>query len=636
MAEDTSYKPISDYGAVGNLRTVALVARDGSIDWWCAPHMDSPSVFCALLDPQRGGQFSVRPRGGRPVAQRYLEDTNVLETELGGDGGHLSVIDFMPLAGDLDGRGDRAWAPPVLCRVLTSPPEVGVDVELSWAPRFDFARARTEMHRTEHGAVAEGGGERLWLEGLPLGAAVTLADDGEGPVCRARFRLGAGRRVPLVASLGERAPLGERVIEAMAATVEAWRRWLHKHEAGERQWAAPHARLAMRSELLLKLLVHADTGGLVAAPTASLPEEIGGVRNWDYRFAWLRDSALVAQSLIAIGHTAEIKAFLRWAEEVSRPQIERGVEPCVLYALRGEDPAPETTLDHLAGYAHSRPVRIGNAAASQLQHDVLGDLSSSAYELLRRNDIEPDISDEVAEMLCVVADQASSRWREPDHGIWEMRTGPHHYVFSKAKAWDALTRAISLQRAGILRGDVDRWREARREIERDVAARGFDEERGAFVMAYDKRELDAANLQLALTEFLAADDPRFAGTLDRTLATLTERGLVYRYLADDGLPGDEGAFVLCTFWLVDALALCGRSDEARQIFDGIAGRANHLGLFSEQIEPTTGRFLGNFPQAFSHVGLINSLLYLAYAEGRPLPIRSLVGTREHRREADLM
>ncbi|CAN5787209.1 glycoside hydrolase family 15 protein [soil metagenome] len=629
MAQDGTrgYKPIADYGAIGNLCTVALVARDGSIDWCCLPQFDSASVFAAILDARRGGYFRIAPAAAGRAERRYLEDTNVLETRFPAQGASLTLTDFMPLWGNIKGR-QGSHSPSEIHRVLHC--EGGdVDVEIEWAPRFDYARTPTRIHRAEGEWIAEGGDERLVLGGVTGGE---VSDDGFGPVLRACLHLGAGERAAVVMRRGMPG-LGTSVEDStrlLERTAETWRGWVHRDDDGTRHaWAGGLLPQVVRSELALKLLIHADTGAMAAAPTTSLPETIGGVRNWDYRFTWIRDASLTGQALMSLGHAREATEFLLWVERVSEACAARDSAIQIMYGLRGELELPEEELSHLEGYRGSQPVRIGNAAHSQLQLDIYGELLDSAYELARRG---VDLDESLREFLTAVADRAAGAWHRTDSGIWEVRGEPRHFVYSKLMAWVALDRASHLADRFGLRGDAGRWRQERDRLREDVLRHGYNPEVGAFVQSYGSTELDAANLLIPLHELLPFDDPRVQGTIDRTLEQLTENGMVYRYIADDKLPGKEGTFGLCTYWLVDALALSGRLDEAWEIFEGMTSRGNDLGLFSEQIDATSGEFLGNFPQAFTHVGLINSALYLGYAEGRPVPEPALIGTPEHRRE----
>jgi GH15 family glucan-1,4-alpha-glucosidase len=622
----SGYQRIEDYGAIGNLRTVALIGLDGAIDWCCLPNLDSPSVFAALLDDGRGGRFRIAPERVQRREQRYLEGTNVLETMLEGEHGRLVITDFMPLSGSIDGCGGSRTEHAVyrLLRAEGGP----VEVVLEWMPRFDYAQAPTQVMRAEGGFLAWGGSDSLVLAGVPEG--LEIAEDHLGSVVKGRFELRSGERRAIVTSWGAEAlDVGLDAVQAsLEETVATWRGWLGKDgTTGDRSWAGEHRDAIVRSELALKLLTNADTGAIAAAATTSLPEEIGGVRNWDYRYVWIRDAALTAQALFALGHQADAQAFIGWVERAAQAgEHDWGLQ--LVYGLHGEQELDEAELPHLEGYRRSAPVRVGNGAVDQLQLDIYGELISAAYELHRLGGrLEP----EIRSFLPHVADQACASWHQPDYGLWEQRNGPFHFVYSKVMVWMALDRALKLAGEGVIRGDTERWLSTRQRIRDEVLERGFGPELGAFKQSYERSVLDASNLLFPLLEFLPVEDPRVQSTLDRTLEGLTENGLVYRYKAYDGVAGGEGAFGLCTFWLVDALALSHRRDEANEIFEGMLGRANHLGLYSEQLDPTTGAYLGNYPQAFTHLGLINSALYLAHEEGRDTPVPAPIGSDEHRR-----
>jgi GH15 family glucan-1,4-alpha-glucosidase len=627
------YKPIEDYAVIGNLRTVALIGRDGAIDWCCLPQLDDSSVFGALLDAKRGGRFRISPRGLERGEQRYLENTNVLETAFETDGARLCVTDLMPLRGDI-GNGSGSEAPPEIHRILHV--EGGeVVVEIEWSPRFDYARSETRIHRAEGGWLAEGLDQagnrlRLVLGGVTEGEVI---DDGTGPSLRATLRLHGGERRPLVLRWDSEvaAVRLEDSMQWLEDTSATWRDWVHTpHDPAAEEWAGIWLPAVTRSELALKLLTHADTGAIAAAATTSLPEDIGGVRNWDYRYCWIRDASLTVQALVALGHKSDAIQFLTWAERVSHKCTEEGWHPQIMYGLHGERELKEFKLDHFEGYRGSRPVHVGNGAADQRQLDTYAELLNSAYELIRNG---AELDADLRPFLSSMADLACKDWNTPDHGLWEMRHGEFHFTYSKAMLWLALERAVHLSQMIGLEGDVARWRTTRDHLREEVLTKGYDPEVGSFVQHFGNKELDASNLLIPFYELLPYDDPRVQGTINRTLDTLTKDGLVYRYVADDGLAGEEGAFGLCTFWLVDALALSGRMDEAWEIFEGLAGRANHVGLFSEQVEPGSGEFLGNFPQAFTHIGLINSRLYLAHGEGKHIPGPPLLGTVQHRQQA---
>ena len=619
-----AYRPIEDYGIVGNTASVALVRLDGSIDWCCLPALDSPSVFAALLDADKGGYFQVCPAEFEATSQHYLEATNVLVTTFEAPKGRLEVLDFMPAGQAIDPDTDEICRPELYRLIRCTHGEV--DVDITWAPRHDYARVDTSITRRADGFVATGGHRPLALAGVPEGQIV---DVGDRPAVVARVGLRGGDARLLTTIWDQKHPeLPDESAEALLEhTARAWRRWAHDENTGfDRPWAGDRAELILRSELVLKLMTRPDSGALAAAPTTSLPETLGGVRNWDYRFTWIRDAAQVAQALFALGHRTEADAFLHWAEEVACDDSRGGGEGLqILYALRPDTDLVERTLDHLEGYRQSAPVRTGNGAAQQLQLDVYGELLNAIYERIRLSDtFEPDFE----ELLRGLVEQASRAWHHPDFGIWEMQNGPFHLVYSKVMTWVALDRACWLSRKGYIDGDGhDSWQPLMEDIKEQILTHGYDSTHDCFIQRFGDHQghLDAANLLLPVFGFLPPDDPRVQGTIDATLERLTVNDLVFRYRALDGLPGEEGAFVLCTFWLVDALALSDRLDEAHRIYDGLMDRANHLGLFSEQINPYTGEFLGNFPQAYSHLGAINSALYLAAKAGRDTPIEALLG-----------
>jgi GH15 family glucan-1,4-alpha-glucosidase len=622
------YLPIGDHGVIGNLRTAALVGMDGAIDWLCLPELDAPSVFASILDHRRGGRFCISPAGWTRSGQRYLEGTNVLETVFEAPGGVLSVTDLMPLSGDISGAHKVRTRPELLRLLACTAGEVRVRVE--WSPRFDYARAPTRIEHRGRKWIAEGGGGRLLLAGL---AGDGWVEETElGPVLRAEMALRAGERRALAVRWGGGLPAtGEAECDrVLRETLAAWQGWVGGLRGQEDPFGGEWHPQVVRSGLALKLLAHAHTGAIVAAPTTSLPEEIGGVRNWDYRYGWVRDAAFAAQALLALGCRDEALHFVRWVHEVScRAGHPRGGLQ-IMYGLHGETDLREVELPHLEGYRGSRPVRVGNAASMQHQLDIHGELLSSAYEVLRMGGT---LSPAVMDFLATVADDACVHWPEPDYGIWEMRGGPRQFVYSKVMAWVALDRALRMAGRYGLRGDTGYWRRNRDMLRATILEHGYDPRVSSFVQSFGSTALDAANLLIPVVEFLPFGDPRVQGTINRTLRDLTVNGLVYRYCGEDGVPGSEGTFGLCTFWMVHALALSGRVAEAREIFAGMSARCNHLGLYSEELDPRSSDLLGNFPQAFTHIGFINSALYLAHAEGRAPPAPAPVGSREHAHEA---
>ncbi len=619
------YRPIEDYGIIGNMASVALVRLDGSIDWCCLPWMDSPSVYAALLDAEKGGHFMVRPVRFEESSQRYIEATNVLVTEFVAPRGRLEVIDFMPTGPSVD-RGEEPPEHAELYRIIRCTHGT-VDVDVAWAPRLDYGRCATAIEPTSDGFVALGEGCKFGLAGLGDGEVVDAAS---GSAVAARFSLRQGEERVLLNRWDEadfeNGP--RRAYRKLEETTAAWSEWMSNAESGlARRWAGRWEPEIRRSELFLKLMTHRPSGALAAAATTSLPETIGGVRNWDYRFTWIRDAAQIAQAFFALGHEQEADDFILWAEHMACREegyAEEGLQ--ILYPLRSDVNTAEQILDHLEGYRRSKPVRIGNGAVDQLQIDVFGELLNAVYERVR---LSEQFDVDIGPFLTHLMEEAAEVWHHPDFSIWEMQNGPFHIVYSKVMSWVALHRACWLSERGYIEGDIGQWHGVMDEVRAQVLEHGYDEQLGSFVQRFGdyRGGLDAANLLIPLMEFLPVDDRRVQGTIDRTLEQLVVDDLVYRYRGPDGLPGEEGTFVLCTCWLIDALALSDRLDEANRIYEKLMGRTNHLGLLSEQIDPYSGDFLGNFPQAYSHVGLINSTLYLATCEGREVPVPSMLGVQ---------
>jgi GH15 family glucan-1,4-alpha-glucosidase len=616
------YRPIEDYGLIGNLCSTALVCLDGSIDWCCLPYLDSPSVFAALLDGRKGGHFLVRPTRYLQSSQHYADATNVLVTVFHVEGGgRIEVWDYMPTGPDLSRAASDPEAIELYRRIRCTRGKV--EIQVLWVPRHDYARAETVIESTRTGFVALGGERPFGMAGLP---EASIIEHEGGPAVAATITLTQGEERFLINRWDDAAPDPDpkRAAGLLEQTIDAWTSWLElPGYALDRPWAGPFAEQVRRSELVLKLMSRRDSGALCAAPTTSLPETIGGVRNWDYRYTWIRDAAQIAQAFFAVGHRQEADAFLRWAEFVtcqSENYENEGLQ--ILYPLRFQTSVREQFLAHLEGYRGSAPVRIGNAAAGQLQLDVFGELLNAVYERVR---LSKDFDADMGTFLRHVVDQACSAWQHPDHSIWEVKNGPRHHVYSKLMTWVALDRACWLSERGYLGGERQRWKDHAQRLREKILRYGYNSELNAFTRGYHDTELDAANLLIPFMEFLPPSDPRVQGTIDATLEHLTVDDLVYRYRYHDGLPGEEGAFVLCTFWLVDSLALSRRFEEAERVFGRLIDRSNHLGLFAEQIDPYSGRFLGNFPQAYSHLGLINSSLYLAAGQGREIPVAPLLG-----------
>ena len=582
---------IEDYALIGDTQTAALVGRDGSIDWLCLPRFDSGACFAALLGDRSNGRWKLAPRGeGHRVERHYLPGTLVLCTTFHTAEGSVRVLDCMPV---------RGTAPDVVRVVEGVSGSVAMDMDL--VVRFDYGSAVPWARRLD-GALSLVAGP----DALDLVAGV--ATDGEDLATRASFVVRAGDRVPFVLTWHpswEPPPARVDPHRAVEDTAAWWRSWSERCTQ-----RTLHPELVQRSLITLKALTYAPTGGIVAAPTTSLPEVIGGVRNWDYRFCWLRDATFTLQALLAAGYDDEA---ISWRDWLLRAVAGDPSQLQIMYGVAGERRLPEIELDWLPGYEGSAPVRIGNGAASQRQLDVYGEVMDALHQA-RLTGIAPEEESWVVQRALL--DWLEGGWRETDHGLWEVRGPARHFVHSKVMCWVAFDRAVrGVERLG-LDGPVDRWRLIRDQIHREVCARGWDDERQTFTQSYDSPELDASLLMIPMVGFLAPDDERVTGTIDAIQRELTVDGFVERYptvqgRSVDGLAGREGTFLLCSFWMADALALNGRRQEATDLFERLARLVNDVGLLAEEYDPHTGRMLGNFPQAFSHVGLVNTALNLS-------------------------
>jgi GH15 family glucan-1,4-alpha-glucosidase len=588
MERVDGYAPIRDYAIVGDGRTAALIARDGSVDWLCLPNVDSPSVFARLLDAERGGAFRLEPTIPFEVERRYQDSSNVLETTFTTAEGRARVTDAMTLT-DIQ----RISPMRELVRKVEA---LSGTVPLRWSfePRFGYGGAQTRIERRAGRWFAHAGSDAVVL-GL-----ANVADGHErGGAIEGRLRLRVGERAifSLAAAHNEPAviPGPEDSERRLERTQRFWPEWSGRVDYGG-EWRDA----VVRSALVLKLLTFAPSGAIVAAPTTSLPEWIGGARNWDYRFTWLRDASWTLDALLRLGHHHEAHAFFWWLMHASRL-----TQPClqILYRTDGSVHTEERELSSLRGYRASSPVRVGNGARDQVQLDVYGSVLEAIWLYGRDvGRLDGDTGKEVGR----IADYVAEHWRDRDNGIWEVRDERTHYTQSKALCWVALDRACALGEAGLIPNRSRRWREEADELRQFVDREGWDEGRRSYVRAPDLRELDASLLTLALLGFQDPRSERIQSTIAAVERELRVGPYVYRYRGDDGLEGEEGAFLTCSFWLVDAYARSGRLDEANALMDELVGLANDVGLYSEEIDPRTGEFLGNFPQGLTHLSLVNA------------------------------
>ncbi|CAL9624345.1 glycoside hydrolase family 15 protein [Streptomyces sp. enrichment culture] len=589
---------IEDYALIGDQQTAALVSTDGSVDWLCLPRFDSAACFAKLLGDEDNGHWRIAPKGAERCTRRaYRPDTLVLDTEWETAEGAVRVTDLMP-------QRDRA---PDLVRIVEGlRGEVTVHSVLRL--RFDHGSIVPWVRRADGHRVAVAGPDSAWLRSEP-----EVHTWGEDFGTHAEFTVAEGEKVAFVLtwhpSHEPRPPLIDPYV-SLEHSVEDWRAW-----AARCRYQGPHRDAVVRSLITLKALTYQPTGGIVAAPTTSLPEEPGGVRNWDYRFCWLRDSTLTLGALLSAGYLEEAEAWRDW---LLRAVAGNPSDLQIMYGVAGERRLPEYELPWLSGFAASAPVRIGNDAVNQLQLDVYGEVMDS-LSLARLAGMQPQ--PQMWELQCALMDFLATVWREPDEGLWEVRGGRRQFVHSKVMTWVALDRAVrTLEHHPELGGgDLDGWRALRDEVHREVCEKGYDPVRNTFTQYYGSRELDASLLLVPRVGFLPPDDPRVVGTVDAVGAELTRDGLVRRYSTEgdpvDGLPGGEGTFLVCSFWYADALHATGRTKEARELFERLVGLANDVGLLAEEYDPVSGHQLGNFPQAFSHVGLVNTALALFGDEG---------------------
>jgi GH15 family glucan-1,4-alpha-glucosidase len=586
------YAPIEDYAVIGDGRTCALVARDGSIDWLCLPNFDSPSVFAAILDAPRGGCLELQPEIPFDASRRYLPNTNVLETTFATASGSVRIVDAMtmPTAGLSPMR-----------EVVRSVEGLSGVVPMRWrfAPRFAYGAGTPRCEWRQGVPVATCGAEAIAVSTWDAGTPAWMDREVHG-----RFEIAAGARAMLALATAYAEPLilpaRHEVAVRLDRTIRFWEAW-SAARACEGPWAAH----VIRSALVLKLLIFAPSGASVAAPTTSLPEDIGGERNWDYRFCWIRDSNFLIDALLQLGCVDEARSLFWWfmqATALTEPEVH------VLYKLDGGIGVTERDIG-LAGYRGSRPVRVGNGAIEQAQHDIYGDLLETAWLYSEgHHALDPD----TGAVLGRIADHVCDIWRRPDSGIWEVRNGPFHFTHSKALCWVALDRAARLADRGELpRRHSSRWKREAAAICDYIERECWSDRLRSYTRSAGSEDVDASLLMLPIVDYGVPHGTRITGTIDAVCRLLRHGDFVYRYHADDGVPGGEGCFLNCSFWLVSALARAGRVDEATALMDRLVARANDVGLYSEEIDPVTGAFLGNFPQALAHLALVDAALAIA-------------------------
>jgi alpha,alpha-trehalase len=605
-----SSTPIGDHALLSDCHSAALVDRAGSVEWWCAPRFDSPSLFARLLD-DRAGHFSVRPAAEARVRRRYADGSLVLSTTFETASGTVELTDALAMGEGVRGHDLGAGSPQALLRRAVCTRGV-VELDVDFTPRFEYGLTSPVLQPAEGGLVARGGPATLRL-------STTATLDVAGARARGRVMLAAGQAVGFaVEHASSWSPLPspwspEQIAGRLDDTIAAWRSW----EADHQRYDGPYGELVRHSGRVLQGLTYQPTGAIVAAPTTSLPELVGGERNWDYRFAWVRDASLTLDALWVAACPDEARSFLTYLTTVASTFHQSG-QLQIMFGVCGERDLAERTVERLEGWRGSRPVRVGNGAWRQRQLDVYGELLAATHRL---RDLLGKLNDLDRRFLIGLADAAAANWQQPDQGIWEIRGEARHYLYSKLMCWVALDRAVELAPLLGANGKVRAWEKTREQIRTAILEDGWNAEIGAFTQVLGGGELDASSLLISSVGFLPPDDPRVLATIEATERNLTDtHGLVYRYRGDDGLPGEEGTFLLCTFWLAEALARAGQARRAREVFDRAAAYLNDVGLLAEEVDPGSGELLGNFPQAFSHIGLINAAWAIHQAEPGRRPI----------------
>jgi GH15 family glucan-1,4-alpha-glucosidase len=602
---------IGEYALLSDRHSAALVSRDGSVDWLCFPRFDSPSIFGRLLG-DHAGHWSIRAVAALEVTRRYVGRTMVLETTHRTATGTLVVVDALATGEHNRGHALGDGSPHLLLRQLTCT-EGNVEVDVEFAPRPEYGLVFPLIDNIDDGLVATGGADVMILS-CPTPHATSRS------TAARRLALGEGERVGFALHHVRRADpervrrwSQDEIATRLDDTIEAWESWSAIHQA----YIGPWHDLVHQSGRVLQALSFQPTGAICAAATTSLPEVVGGDRNWDYRYAWVRDASFTIEALWVAACPDEADQFVEYMTTSAASSLERGADLQIMFGVGGERDLTERELLHLPGWRGSAPVRVGNAAWRQRQLDVYGELLSSVHRLADHVfDPSSEPSPSTLKFLVALADAAAQRWQEKDQGIWEVRGEPRHFVYSKLMCWVALDRATALANRLGAEDRVDEWSRTREQIKEAILHEGWNERVNAFTQSFGSDDLDASNLMLSLVGFLPPDDAKVLATIDATEERLTdERGLVYRYRSADGLEGEEGSFLLCTFWLAQALAMAGRTERARVVFERAAAFVNDVGLLAEEVDAETGELLGNFPQAFSHIGLVNAAWAISEAEG---------------------